>query len=220
MNIYAAGQPALVEDLHAYCIEAGFTHNPELPVDALFDFHLTDLGAKRQFLENVVAEMIFTAAVPCSATEAASWAVNSSKVVGISPIMGKVVELAPAMQTSPGVMDRAEQFLREIGMEVVRVADGPGLVRLRTLCCVINEAIAALAEESASAEDIDTALKLGANYPVGPIEWADNLTPEVVLAVMRALQYEYGEDRYRPTPLLVKKVLAKQNFLFGSRPEF
>jgi hypothetical protein len=79
MNIYAAGQPALVEDLHSISIEAGYTHNPELPVDAVFDFHLVDLGAKRQFLENVVAGLIFTTAVPCSVTEAASWAVNSSK---------------------------------------------------------------------------------------------------------------------------------------------
>jgi 3-hydroxybutyryl-CoA dehydrogenase len=75
--------------------------------------------------------------------------------------------------------------------------------------------VAAAADGVASPGDIDIAMKLGANYPFGPIEWADNLTPEVVLAVMRGLQYEYGEDRYRPAPLLVRKVLAKQNFLSG-----
>lgn len=219
MNIFAAGQPALVEDLHAICIEAGFTHNPELPVDAVFDFHLVDLAAKRNFLENVVADLIFTTAVPCSTTEAAAWAVNATKVVGISPIMGRVVELAPALQTSPDVLKKAESFLKQIGVEVVSVADGPGLVRLRTLCCVINEAVTALSDSIASAADIDTALKLGASYPLGPLEWADNLTPEVVLAVMRALQYEYGEDRYRPAPLLVKKVLAKQNFVIDHHSE-
>jgi 3-hydroxybutyryl-CoA dehydrogenase len=213
MNIFAAGQPALVEDLHLICIEAGYTHNPEQPVDAVFDLELSDLVAKRQFIENVAAELIFTTAVPCSTTEAASWAVNPSKVVGISPIIGKMVEVAPALQTAPEVLNRAEQFLKDIGLEVVRVNDGPGLVRMRTLCCIINEAISALAEGVASAKDIDAALKLGANYPMGPIEWADNLTPEVVLAVIRALQYEYGEDRYRPAPILVHKVLAKQNFV-------
>lgn len=213
MNIFAAGQPALVEDIHLICIEAGFTHNPELPVDAVFDVHLSDLVAKRHFIENIAAELIFTTAVPCSATEAASWAVNPTKIVGISPIIGKVVEIAPALQTAPEVLNRAEQFLTGIGLEVVRVNDGPGLVRMRTLCCLINEALTALAEGTASAKDIDTAMKLGANYPMGPIEWADNLTPEVVLAVMRALQYEYGEDRYRPAPILMHKVLARQNFL-------
>jgi 3-hydroxybutyryl-CoA dehydrogenase len=211
MNIFASGQPALVEDLHNICNQAGYTHNPELPVDAVFDFHLADLQAKRHFLENVAADLIFTAVVPCSATEAASWAVNPTRVVGISPIMGGIVELTPALQTAPDVLARAEQFLRDIGLEVVRVADGPGLVRLRVLCCIINEAITAMAEGVASPEDIDAAMKLGANYPFGPIEWADNLTLEVVHAVIRGLQYEYGEDRYRPAPLLVHKVIARQD---------
>jgi 3-hydroxybutyryl-CoA dehydrogenase len=215
MNIFAAGQPALVEDVHLLCSDHGFTHNPELPVDAVFDLHLADLGAKRHFLENLVAEVIFAAAVPCSATEAATWAVNPTKVLGISPIIGGIVEVAPAMQTAPEVLERGEALLRDLGLKVVRVADGPGLVRLRTLCCLINEAVSALADGVASAADIDTALKLGANYPMGPLEWADNLTPEVVLAVMRALQYDYGEDRYRPTPLLARKVLARQNFIPG-----
>ena len=213
MNIFASGQPALVEDIHAVCSEAGYTHNPELPVYAVFDFHITDLPEKKNFLENISADLIFTTAVPCSATEAALWAINPSRVVGISPIIGRVVEFAPALQTAPEVLIKAEQFLRSIGLEIVHVADGPGLVRLRVLCCVINEAIGALAEGVASPDDIDTAMKLGANYPFGPIEWADQLTPEVVLAVMRGLQFEYGEDRYRPTPLLVKKVFAKQNFV-------
>lgn len=213
MNIFASGLPPLVEDLHEICNQAGYTHNPELPVDAVFDFHLADMAAKRHFLENVSADLIFTTAVPCSATEAASWTINPSRVVGISPIIEKIVEVAPALQTAPEVLEHGEAFLRDIGLEVVRVADGPGLVRLRILSCIINEAIAALAEAVATADDIDVAMKLGANYPFGPIEWADKLTPEVVHAVMRGLQYEYGEDRYRPAPLLVRKVLAKQFFL-------
>ncbi|MBM4424046.1 MAG: 3-hydroxybutyryl-CoA dehydrogenase [Chloroflexi bacterium] len=213
MNIFASGQPALVEDIHNICNEAGYIHNPDLPVDAVFDFHLADLPAKRQFLESVAADLIFTAAVPCSATEAASWSVNPSRVIGISPVIGKTIEFAPALQTAPDVLAHGESLLRELGLQIVPVADGPGLVRLRILSCIINEAIATAADGVASIQDIDAAMKLGANYPLGPLEWADTLTPEVVLAVMRALQYEYGEDRYRPTPLLVRKVQAKQNLL-------
>lgn len=212
MNIFASGLPTLVEDLHEICNLAGYTHNPELPVDAVFDFHLADMAAKRHFLENVSADLIFTTAVPCSATEAASWTINPGRVVGISPIIEKIVEVAPALQTAPEVLVHGETLLRDIGLEVIRVADSPGLVRLRILSCIINEAIAAMAEGVATADDIDVALKLGANYPFGPIEWVDKLTPEVVHAVMRGLQYEYGEDRYRPAPLLVRKVLAKQSF--------
>jgi 3-hydroxybutyryl-CoA dehydrogenase len=64
----------------------------------------------------------------------------------------------------------------------------------------------------ASPANIDTAMKLGANYPRGPLEWADSLGLDVVLAVLRALQADYGEDRYRPSPLLIRKVLAGQKF--------
>lgn len=213
MNIFAAGQPALVEDLHTIASQAGYTHNPDMPVDAIFDFHLSDLPAKQSFMQSISADLIFAAAVPCSTTEAAAWTINPSRVIGISPIINNVIEIAPALQTAPDTFAKGEQFLKDLGLEVVRVADGPGLVRLRILSNVINEAITALAEGVASPEDIDTALKLGANYPFGPLEWADKLTPEVVLAVIRALQYEYGEDRYRPAPLLVRKVLAKQNFM-------
>jgi 3-hydroxybutyryl-CoA dehydrogenase len=212
MNIFATGQPALVEDLHTIASLAGYTHNPDLPVDAIFDFNLTDLPTKQSFMQSISAGLIFTAAVPCSTTEAAAWTINPSRVIGISPIINKVIEIAPALQTSPDTLIKGEQFLKDLGLEVVRVADGPGLVRLRILCNVINEAITALADGVASPEDIDTAMKLGANYPFGPLEWADNLTPEVVLAVIRALQYEYGDDRYRPAPLLMRKVLAKQSF--------
>ncbi len=215
MNIFVSGHPTLAENLHALCAGAGYTHNPDLPVDAVFDFHLVDLPAKRHFLENIAADLIFTAAVPCSTTEAAAWAINPARVVGVSPIIGKMIEIAPALQTAPEVLARAETLLKTLGLEVVRVTDGPGLVRLRILSCVINEAIAALAEGVASPADIDTALRLGANYPLGPLEWADQLTLEVIHAVMRGLQYEYGEDRYRPAPLLVRKVLAKQT-LYGS----
>jgi 3-hydroxybutyryl-CoA dehydrogenase len=212
MNIFAAGQPALVENLETISRAAGFNSNPDQPAEAIFDFHLTDLIAKRQFVESVAAGLIFTAVVPCSAAEAAAWAINPTRVIGISPIMNGVVEIAPALQTDPDVFSRGEALLRSLGLEVIRVADGPGLVRLRILSCLLNEAISALADGVATAADIDTAMKLGANYPFGPLEWTDILTPDVVLAVVRALQYEYGEDRYRPAPLLVRKVLAKQGF--------
>ena len=86
--------------------------------------------------------------------------------------------------------------------------DDAGLVLGRVLCLIINEAAAMLMEGVASARDIDTALKLGANYPRGPLEWADSMGVDFVYAVLRGLQEEQGEDRYRPAPLLRKMVLA------------
>ena len=213
MNISINGDPLVCESFEQLCRRAGHITDPSLPLDACLDLTLTDKAAKQTLLQQAAAPLILTAAVPCSATEAASWAARPEHVVGISPIFGDTVELAPALQTDKATLARARAFLQSLGVTVMQVADGPGLVRMRVLCCLVNEAASALADGIASAADIDTAMKLGANYPRGPLQWADSLGLPVVLAVMRALHADYGEDRYRPHPLLVRKVLARQNFL-------
>jgi 3-hydroxybutyryl-CoA dehydrogenase len=215
MNLFITGDTQDQYALAQVCKEAGHTGNPDLPVDAVFDMHLTDINTKREFVAHVATDLIFTAAAPCSATQAASWAIKPSRVVGISPIYNGLIEIAPALQTAPETLERAEEFLRSLNLEVVPVADGPGLVRLRVLSCLINEAASALMERVASAEDIDLGMKLGANYPRGLLEWADEIGVDVVLAVMRGLQAEYGEDRYRPSPLLIRQAQARQKF-YGS----
>lgn len=212
MNLFITGDTQDQYTLAEACKQAGHTGNPDLPVDAVFDMHLADIGTKREFVAHVSTDLIFTVAAPCSATEAASWALTPARVVGISPIYNGIIELAPALQTAPETLEHAEAFLRSLNLEVVRVADSPGLVRLRVLSCLINEAASAVMEGVASPEDIDLAMKLGVNYPRGLLEWADEIGVEVVLAVMRGLQAEYGEDRYRPSPLLIRKAQAHQKF--------
>jgi len=212
MNVTLLGNPTHRASFEELCRAAGHTFNSSAAAGILFDLHLVDKDAKRAAIAGATADLILTAAVPCSATEAASWAKYPDRVVGISPVFGGVIELAPALQTAPETLDRADSFLRALSLDPVRVADGPGLVRLRVLCCLANEAASAVAEGVASPADIDTAMKLGVNYPRGPLEWADALGPDVVLAVMRGLQAEYGEDRYRPAPLLIRKVQAGQKF--------
>ena len=88
------------------------------------------------------------------------------------------------------------------------MADGPGLVRARTVCCLINEAASVLMEEVAVAADIDLAMRLGTNYPHGPLAWADRIGLDVVLGVMTGLFDEWGDDHYRPAPLLRRMVAA------------
>ncbi len=88
----------------------------------------------------------------------------------------------------------------------MRVKDAAGLTFPRILSLIVNEAARALEEGVASAEEIDVAMRLGVNYPQGPLKWADEIGLDEVLAVLEGLQRETGEDRYRPAPLLRKLV--------------
>jgi 3-hydroxybutyryl-CoA dehydrogenase len=158
--------------------------------------------------------LVLTSALATSATEAASWLPAPQRVVGfglLPPVSGEgVVELTAALQSTQEALDEATAFWQDLGFEAVRVGDGPGLVRARVICCLINEAASALIEGVATAADIDQAMKLGTNYPYGPLEWADMIGVDTVLGVMNGLFTEWGEDRYRPSPLLRRMVQAGQ----------
>jgi 3-hydroxybutyryl-CoA dehydrogenase len=100
----------------------------------------------------------------------------------------------------------AEAVWKSLDLEPVWVADSAGLVLPRILACLANEAFFALMEGAANAEDIDRAMKLGTRYPRGPLEWAEIIGLDQVLATMDALAAEQGEERYRAAPLLRRMV--------------
>ncbi len=147
-----------------------------------------------------------------SATRLAVGEPAPSQIVGFSLIPpvtdSSVLELAQPLQASREAFEEARAFFEGLGFEVVEVPDGPGLVAARVVSCLANEAFSALAEGVADAKTIDTAMKLGTNYPRGPLEWADLIGLPSVLAVLEGLQGENGEDRYRPHPLLKRLVAA------------
>jgi 3-hydroxybutyryl-CoA dehydrogenase len=118
----------------------------------------------------------------------------------------RLVELTRSANTDEAAVDRVEQFFRSLGKHVEWVGDAPGLVLGRIVCQLVNEACFALQEGVGSAEDIDTALRLGFNYPRGPLEWADQIGLEQVLATLDALYEELHEERYRASPLLRRMV--------------
>jgi 3-hydroxybutyryl-CoA dehydrogenase len=123
-----------------------------------------------------------------------------------------LVEIAPGMRTARASSDEAARFFHSLGRDTEEIHDGPGLIAPRLIACLANEAAYALMEGVATAPDIDTAMRLGVNYPYGPLEWADAIGPDVLLHVLEHLQRQTGDDRYRPCPYLRKVALAGLKF--------
>jgi 3-hydroxybutyryl-CoA dehydrogenase len=206
----------LVEDFYS-AVQSGWEMPDAAGADVAIELHNESAAAKEELLRALAAfippdSLLLTSALATSTTLAAAWVPKPERVVGfglVPPIQPNgLVEIAAGLQTAESSLSRAQEFWQSLNQEAVLVADGPGLVRARTVCCLINEAASALLEGVASAADIDLAMKLGTNYPHGPLEWADHIGLDAVLGVMTGLFEEWGEDRYRPSPLLKRMVVA------------
>lgn len=133
------------------------------------------------------------------------------KVIGAhffypAPVM-ELLEVTPGLITSREVFDKVVEFARKIGKIPVECKDFPGFIVNRLLVPMMNEAIY-LVMEGVKPEDIDAAMKLGANHPMGPITLADFVGLDTLLATMQGLYEGFGDSKYRPCPLLVKMVEA------------
>ena len=147
-----------------------------------------------------------------SITEVASATKRPEKVIGMhffnpAPVM-KLVEIIKGIATSQETFDYVKNLSVEIGKEPVEVAEAPGFVVNRILIPMINEASFILQEGIASVEDIDTAMKYGANHPMGPLALGDLVGLDIVLAIMDVLFNETGDNKYRASSILRKYVRA------------
>ena len=145
-----------------------------------------------------------------SITEIAGATNRPDKVIGMHffnpvPVM-KLVEVIKGIATSEETKDKIIELSKNLGKTPVEVEEAPGFVVNRILVPMINEAVGILADGVAKAEDIDEAMKLGANHPIGPLALADLIGNDVCLAIMEVLYEEFGDTKYRPHPLLRKMV--------------
>jgi 3-hydroxybutyryl-CoA dehydrogenase len=229
--VYLTGDVELIREFGALCTAAGIPvvcpHPPRgagspqrgfrvsatVPrsVVAAVELTNTDIARKKRNLVSIDAALppavpILTSAVTVTVGEQAAWIQRPRRLVGIGAfptlLGGPLLEVTASLRTDTASIGAARQFLAGLGKEPAVVQDRVGLVMPRMLCMVINEAFFALTEQIAAPADIDTAMKLGTNYPKGPLEWANSIGIRHVTAVLEALRASTGEERYRVAPLL------------------
>ena len=185
----------------------------DLIIEAVFE----DADVKRSVWEKVdeVAQgdtILATNTSSLSVTEIASFVSNPERFCGLhffNPVaMMPLVEVVRGLQTSDATLDEASAFAESIGKTPIVCEDKPGFIVNRLLVPYINDAIHAFSEGVASAEDIDTAMKLGANMPIGPLALADLVGLDISLAAGESLYKEFGDSKFRVAPLLRQMVRA------------
>ena len=147
-----------------------------------------------------------------SITRIASVTRRPDRVIGMHfmnpvPLM-KLVEIIRGLRTSPQTFHETVELARRLGKEPVPANDSPGFVANRILMPMINEAVYALMEGVGKAEDIDAIMRMGANHPMGPLALADLIGLDTCLEILKVMQEELGDPKYRPCPLLRKHVEA------------
>jgi 3-hydroxybutyryl-CoA dehydrogenase len=221
-NLDRAVSKGKLDQTHADTVLSRITGTTDLTeaageADLVIEAIIEVMDVKRQVfqdLDNICKKntLIATNTSGLSITEMAAVTQRPDQVIGMHffnpvPVM-KLVELIRGFTTSDDTLNMAWEFVEKISKTPIEVKEAPGFAVNRILVPMINEAVFVLAEEVASAEDIDKSMMLGANHPIGPLALADMVGLDTILFVLEGFHRELGEDKYRPAPLLRKMVRA------------
>ena len=182
----------------------------QIVIEAVFE----DMALKQQLLSDLDEKcdndiILASNTSSLSITDMALNAKNQERIVGIhffnpAPVM-KLIELIKGKNTSNEMLERAKQFSESLNKTVVTVNDSPGFITTRLIYVLCNEAINMKQEGIASTEDIDTAVKLAFNFPMGPLELSDLVGNDIYLHIGEYLTEKLGQN-YQPSPLLNEMV--------------
>jgi 3-hydroxybutyryl-CoA dehydrogenase len=222
-NILILGEPqdVLLQTFIKLATDAGYTcSSAAMPFldewDMVIGLYQTQMAPHQwlEALDGIILEktLVLGCGWNITPTAMAAKAPYPNRVVGFSPmaLFGdlRAIELAAALQTDESAKQEAFAFIESLGLAPYWINETPGFVFPRILSMLVNEAASAVMEGVATPADIDTAMKIGTNYPEGPLAWADKVGVDVVYGVLDHLYAEYREDRYRPMVLLRQMVLA------------
>jgi len=197
----------------AATIDIGAAAEAQLVIEAATENPEIKLGLFKE-LDQIAPEraVLATNTSSISITRIAGATSRPDRIIGMHffnpvPLMS-LLEVIRGLDTSDATRDLVFEVGRKMGKEPVEAKDSPGFVANRLICPMINEAIFALQEGLASAEDIDTIMKLGMSHPIGPLALADLIGLDVVLFIVEVLHRDFGDDKYRPARLLRQMVDA------------
>jgi 3-hydroxybutyryl-CoA dehydrogenase len=230
--VFLIGDAPLVEEFGKACHDAGITVTGRInqktsakrapawlkvsttiprTTEVCFELTNSDVELKKKnilFLEKRSSSksIVCSSSVIVTASQQAAWMKTPLRLIGMCAfptlLSQTLIEIAPTRHTESFTVHQLNNFFAKIGKQTAIVQDRIGMVMPRILCMLTNEAAFALTENVATPQDIDVAMKLGTNYPLGPVEWGDKIGFSNVLAVLNALFEDLHEERYRAAPLL------------------